>query len=271
MAAGIQPASDHAGMHVTWRSYACHRTEQVACNRHTRTQPPSSRIQLTDRHTRMEPGNRSIAQCMRKQDEHLYKHGHCNLYRTCIWRYAIAQTLSQEQYKLGQERITADYKSAVSACDSFAGNAKDICKAEASGSDKIAKAQLDARYRPSAESSFNLRVAQADAQLSVAKERCDDKAGNVKDVCLKEAKAVELAAKADAKARMKTANANEQAARTSATANNKAGAQGDVARRDAAATKRDADYAVAKEKCDTFSGDAKNNCLNEARARFDRS
>jgi hypothetical protein len=70
---------------------------------------------------------------------------------------------------------------------------------------------------------------------------------------------------------MKTANANEQAARTSATANNKAGAQGDVARRDAAAIKRDADYAVAKEKCDAFSGDAKNNCLNEARARFDRS
>jgi hypothetical protein len=184
---------------------------------------------------------------------------------------AIAQTFPQEQYKSGKERIAADYKSAVSACDSLAGNAKDICKAEASGDDKVAKAQLDAKYEPSAESSFKLRVAQADARLSVAKERCDDKAGNVKDVCLKEAKAAEVTAKADAKAQIKTAIANEQAARTSATANTKAGAQGDVARRDAASTKREADYSVAKEKCDAFSGDAKNNCMNEAKARFDRS
>ena len=50
----------------------------------------------------------------------------------------------------------------------------------------------------------------------MAKERCDDKAGNVKDVCVKEARAAAVAAKADAKAKLKTANANDQAARTSA-------------------------------------------------------
>ena len=184
---------------------------------------------------------------------------------------AIAQTLSQEQYKSAREQIAAQFRSATSACDSFAGNAKDICKAEASGNDKVANAQLDARYQPSAESTLKWRNAQADANRSAAKERCDDKAGNVKDVCLKEAKAAEIAAKADAKAEMKMATANEQAARTSATANTKASAQGDAARKDAASTRRDADYTVAKEKCDAFSGDTKNNCLNEAKARFDRS
>ena len=35
--------------------------------------------------------------------------------------------------------------------------------------------------------------------------------------------------------------------------------------------KRDAEYAVAKEKCDAFAGDAKTNCLNEANARFGKS
>jgi hypothetical protein len=34
----------------------------------------------------------------------------------------------------------------------------------------------------------------------VAKEKCDDKAGNEKDVCVKEAKAALVRAKADAKA-----------------------------------------------------------------------
>ena len=32
--------------------------------------------------------------------------------------------------------------------------------------------------------------------------------------------------------------------------------------------KTDAQYAVAKEKCDTFAGAAKDNCLMQARAQF---
>lgn len=35
--------------------------------------------------------------------------------------------------------------------------------------------------------------------------------------------------------------------------------------------KRDADYAVAKEKCDAFAGGAKSNCMNEAKACFGKS
>ena len=41
-----------------------------------------------------------------------------------------------------------------------------------------------------------------------------------------------------------------------------------VARKDAAAEKLDADYAVAKEKCDTFAGGAKDTCLDRAKANF---
>ena len=113
-----------------------------------------------------------------------------------------------------------------------------------------------------------MRVARADADYSVSIEKCDDMAGNVKDVCVKEAKAAAVAAKADAKAQMKTTNANKEAAATSAGASNKAREQGAEARKDAASDKRDADYAVAKEKCDGFAGDAKTNCLNQANARF---
>jgi hypothetical protein len=184
---------------------------------------------------------------------------------------AIAQTMSPEQYRSGKDRIAVESKAASTACDSLAGNAKDICKTEAGGKDKVARAELDAKYQPSLDASYKLRLARAEAELSVATERCDDKAGNVKDVCVKEAKAAEASAKADAKAKLTTANANEQAARTSTAANDKAGEKGAAARNNAASTKRDAEYTVAKEKCDAFAGDAKSNCMNEAKARFDRS
>jgi hypothetical protein len=162
---------------------------------------------------------------------------------------AMAQSMSKDQYRSGEDRIAAEYKAAKAGCGSFSGNAKDICHAQASGRESVATAELEARYKPSEDASYKLRVARAEADYAVARQRCDDSAGNVKDVCVQEAKAVLVAARADAKAQMKTADA----------------------RKDAASDKRDADFAVAKEKCDAFAGDAKNNCMIEAKARFGKT
>jgi len=184
---------------------------------------------------------------------------------------AMAQSMSKDEYKVHKESIAAQYESAKTGCDSFAGNAKDVCIAEAKGKEKVAKAQLNANYKPSEDATYKVRVARADAAQAVAKQKCDDKAGNVKDICVKEASAAAVAAKADALAQMKTAKANEKAAEISSNANSKADEKGADARKDAASDKRDADYAVAKEKCDAFASEAKNNCLNEAKARFGKS
>ena len=183
----------------------------------------------------------------------------------------MAQTLSKEGYAARKQDIAAESKSAMAACGSLSGNAKDICKASASGKENVAKAELEVQNKPSIDNSYKVYLAKADADYAVAKEKCDDKAGNVNDVCVKEAKAAEVAAKADATAWKKTAAANEKAAATSTKANNKASDAGADARKDAVADKRDADYAVAKEKCDTFASDAKNSCLSEAKARFGKT
>jgi hypothetical protein len=90
----------------------------------------------------------------------------------------------------------------------------------------------------------------------VAKEKCDDLAGNTKDVCIKEAKAARESAKADAKADRKVSDARSNA---------------NEARRDAQEDKRDAQYKVAVEKCDSFSGDAKDRCVRDAKTRFGKS
>jgi hypothetical protein len=104
-----------------------------------------------------------------------------------------------EVYRADKERIEREYKADKERCESFDGNAEDICVAEAEGKQEVAKAELEARYKPSGENYYQAQVAKAKANYRVAKERCDDQSGNVKDVCLKEAKAAEAAAIADAK------------------------------------------------------------------------
>lgn len=170
---------------------------------------------------------------------------------------AMAQSMSKDDYKAGKDQIEAEYKSAKAGCASLSGNPNDICVATAKGNEKVARAELEASYKPSRKARYQARVALADADYAVAKERCDDLAGNPKDVCMTQAKAAQTSAIADAKVQMKTSDAN-------ATAN----AKSSDARKDAAAEKLDAQYKVEKEKCDTFAGVAKDSCLAQAKAHF---
>jgi hypothetical protein len=170
---------------------------------------------------------------------------------------AAPAAMSKEEHKAAKDRIEVDYKAAKASCDSLSGNAKDICVAEAKGKEKVAKAELEAAYKPTEKNRYDARVAKAEADYAVAKEKCDDRAGDDKKICMKEAKAVETRAKADAKANKKTASAETTAAKKSYDA-----------QRDAAEDKRDADYAVAKAKCDTLAGDAKDRCISDAKARY---
>jgi len=159
---------------------------------------------------------------------------------------ASAQNMSKDEYKAAQDRIASDYKVNKAKCKTYSGNAKAICMADADGNEKVAKADLEAVYKPSDKARYNAAAAKADADYAVARQKCADMSGNVKDVCVKQAEAARVAAKADAKAQKKTIEA----------------------RKDAADDKRDADYAVAKEKCGYLAGDAKERCLADAKARF---
>jgi hypothetical protein len=168
---------------------------------------------------------------------------------------AMAQGMSQSDYQASKDKIGTEYKAAKEACKSLSGNANDICEVDAKGKEKVSLAELEATYKPSKKSRYNVDTAKADAAYELAKEKCDDKSGNVKDVCVKEAKSTFTAAKADAEVQLKTADAN-------ATANEKSAG----ARKDAAEDKSDARYSLAKEKCDAYAGAAKDRCLEQAKS-----
>jgi len=177
-------------------------------------------------------------------------------------------TMTKSDHANAKAAIAADYKAAKNNCEGSGGNAKDICEARAKGNEHIALAELQARYKPSRETRYDVQVAKADATYSVAREECDDKAGNSKDVCVKEAKAARTASKADAKVHMKTAEANKEANVKTVKAQTEASTDIADAKKSAAQSKRDADYAVAKEKCDALSGDAKEACKTEAKSQY---
>lgn len=176
-----------------------------------------------------------------------------------------AETMTKDQYKLQETKINAEYKYAKVRCESLAGNAEDICYAEEKGKKNVAKAELEHNYTTNVKTRYNLHVAQADADYSVAMEKCDAKDGNEEDVCEKEAKAAKVHAMADAKAQKSTSKVNAVANEKATDANVKAMEKVTDAHKDAAKEKRQADYAVAKEKCDALAGNAKDLCMSDAK------
>ncbi len=159
---------------------------------------------------------------------------------------AQAAGMAKADYQAGKSRIDVAYKADKAGCAPLAGNTKDICLEEAKAKEKVARAELEYGYTAKAGDQNKVLVAKAETAYAVAKEKCDDKAGNVKDVCLKEAKAIEVKALADAKA----------------------GKQIGEVKMDANDAKRDADYKLAAEKCDALAGDTKAACLASAKAKY---
>lgn len=89
-------------------------------------------------------------------------------------------------------------------------------------------------------------VDQAEADYKAAKEACKQKTGNERDVCMKEAKGAYKTSKADAKAQKKSTDAKAEAGEE----------------------RRDAAYKTAKEKCDAMSGNEKDLCLRDVKAKY---
>ena len=169
----------------------------------------------------------------------------------------MSYALTKAERDTEMKRLDAEYNSAKKRCDGLSGNAKDICMAEAKGARSVGKAELEARDKGTPKAQYDARVAKADADYAVAKEKCDELSGNSKDVCVKDAKAVQTRAKADAKVERESREASKRSADKTA-----------EVRREAGKDVRNAEYKAAVERCDALAGDAKDRCVADARARF---
>lgn len=162
---------------------------------------------------------------------------------------SFAATMTSAEASAAKSRISADFKADKAACATSTGNARDICQEQAKAKEKIALAELEYARSGKAADANKVAVAKADSAYSVAKEQCDDLAGDAKTLCRTEAQAAHSKAIADTKLVRKVGEA----------------------RNDAAEQKRDADYKVAAEKCESLAGDLKASCLTDAKSRFGKS
>ena len=160
--------------------------------------------------------------------------------------HAGAATLSKAAYEGAKTRVEAAAKVDRATCDRLSGNPKDICVEQAKAKEKVGKAELEAQYSGKLEDRAKVADVRAEAAYEVAEQRCDEHTGNAKDVCLKEAQAARASAKADAKV-----------ARTNGKAMHEANEE-----------KREADYKLEKERCDSLAGDAKDACRDAAKAHY---
>ncbi len=169
-------------------------------------------------------------------------------------------SMSKDGYLQAKASADAQYKLDKDACSSLSGNAKDVCVAEAKGTDSVAKAEAAAAYENTPKARENARIAHAQARYSVASEKCDDLAGNRKDVCVKEAKAGLVKGKAEARVDRVTADTRIETTEKRTDARNEANA-----------LERDAEYKLAMEKCDALAGATKDSCVSNAKVQFGKS
>jgi hypothetical protein len=111
-----------------------------------------------------------------------------------------ASAMTQDEYKVAKERIEADHKVDKTKCDTLEGNAKDVCNKQADGKEKIAKAELEQQYKPSASHARNVEQQKVETAYDVAMEKCEDQRGDAKNACEKQAKADQAQGKAQVNA-----------------------------------------------------------------------
>jgi len=112
-----------------------------------------------------------------------------------------------------EDRIEAEYKAAKAKCDEMKNKSeKEVCEADAKGKEKVAKAELDQKNKPSVRNERKVEEAKAEHTYHVAKEKCDLQKGKEEKSCEKQAKADYDKAKADIKKQF--AGKEERPART---------------------------------------------------------
>jgi hypothetical protein len=149
-------------------------------------------------------------------------------------------------YDQTRAAAAAAYKAEKAQCHSVAGNARDVCEAEAKARFVRADEDATAQYRNTLDANTRARMKISAANYDLDRAKCGALGGNDKDVCIQQAKATRVAAEADAKADQKAFEA----------------------RQDARDDKRTAEYKVALEKCDAFAGAVKDNCVSTAKSQY---
>lgn len=104
-----------------------------------------------------------------------------------------------DAYRQQAAKADSDYKIARDNCKTQKGNSKDVCQYEAKAARARALVDATAQYKDDSRSLEKARVALAEAEYDVAKEKCDDAASGEKSNCVRDARASRTTALGEAR------------------------------------------------------------------------
>jgi hypothetical protein len=168
-----------------------------------------------------------------------------------------AQVLAWSDYRDREDVIAARYRSAYADCTRVAGHARTVCVTQASADARIARAELEAHYRPSAEARHYALTVAANSRHEVALARCDGRSRIARNTCVKQAGEVRTAALSEAMTLLDAARANARASEQSVRDNEEASGETFEAR-----------AAAARQQCDGYVDKTKELCLAQTSSRF---
>lgn len=87
-----------------------------------------------------------------------------------------------------RKAVAAETRLALAACRELHGVERDICKAEARAQERIARADLQARYHGTVSTAHDARRARVKALYDVARARCGSHSGEERLQCLRAAR-----------------------------------------------------------------------------------
>ena len=126
---------------------------------------------------------------------------------------ATAAPMTKDEYKAAKKKLIAEYTVERQKCGSRHGDALALCVAHAHGERDVAKAELEAQYKPSARTNYDAATARSKSAYTIARDECNEQSGApARKACIKVALDTRRAAEADALAK-RTAQRAEEAAK----------------------------------------------------------
>jgi hypothetical protein len=107
--------------------------------------------------------------------------------------------MSRSDYASAKQAIESESRQALGACRAVEGQARDLCKAQVRGEERVKKAELTARYRGTVSAAEEARLARVSAEYELARVKCGATSGAERGECLTAARAFKARAIAEAR------------------------------------------------------------------------
>ena len=167
---------------------------------------------------------------------------------TCSTQVFALSFNASPTYDAKMKRAEKQYVKVREACDSLEGFKQEVCIAEAKAARVRQEADAKAEEENTPKARTDALIAHAQSKLDVAKVKCEPLEGNEENVCVKEAEVEYEKSVSIANANQTVRDAHEKAMENII----------------------DADYELEREKCNSLSGDAKDQCVAKVKKSFDK-